>query len=88
MMAAARPYFIAAFLLAAQSPAPAGVASPLFARGYAVLPAPQKAALADADVHFGPSWRIETNTAAGSSAVAALSELARRHGLPAAAAWR
>ncbi len=33
--------------------------SALFARGYAVIPVPQRVSLAERDVEFGPSWRVE-----------------------------
>lgn len=38
-----------------------GAPSPLFARGYAVVPNPQRVSLAEAELEFGPSWRVETS---------------------------
>lgn len=39
--------------------ASAGTASPLFARGYTVIPEPQKVTLTGKDFEFSPSWRLE-----------------------------
>lgn len=38
---------------------PAETASPLYARGYTVLPVPQRVKLTDRDFRFGPDWRLE-----------------------------
>ena len=40
-------------------PLPAATASPLFARGYTVIPEPQKVTLTGKDFEFSPSWRLE-----------------------------
>jgi hexosaminidase len=49
--------------------------SPLVARGYTVLPAPQKATLAGADFRFGAGWSIERKgVAAEDAAVTSLHE--------------
>ena len=37
----------------------AATASPLFARGYTVIPEPQKVTLSDEDFEFATSWRLE-----------------------------
>jgi hypothetical protein len=37
----------------------AATASPLFSRGYTVLPEPQKVTLGARDFQFGPDWRLE-----------------------------
>jgi hexosaminidase len=37
----------------------AATASPLFGRGYTVIPQPQKVTLSDEDFEFGASWRLE-----------------------------
>jgi hypothetical protein len=37
----------------------AATASPLFARGYTVVPEPQKVTLSGQDFEFAPSWRLE-----------------------------
>src|SRR5690242_2753092 len=53
----------------------AATASPLAARGYAVLPEPQRVSLSGPDFRFGPGWGIELNgIAAGDSAVSSLNE--------------
>ncbi len=51
-------------------------ASPLYERGYIVMPEPQKAQLGAGDFRFGPGWRLELGpgVAPGSAAVAALNE--------------
>ncbi|HTS70576.1 MAG TPA: beta-N-acetylhexosaminidase [Terriglobia bacterium] len=36
----------------------AATASPLFARGYTVIPAPQRVTLSGKDFEFGPAWRL------------------------------
>ena len=37
----------------------AATASPLFARGYTVIPEPQKVTLSGQDFEFAASWRLE-----------------------------
>ncbi|MGI8960946.1 MAG: hypothetical protein ACR2IV_14520, partial [Bryobacteraceae bacterium] len=37
----------------------AATSSPLFARGYAVIPAPQKVSLGTKDFEFTRAWRLE-----------------------------
>jgi hypothetical protein len=62
----------------------AATVSPLVARGYTVVPEPQQVALADADLPFGPAWRIEAGpgVAPGDAAIESLREdLKRRLGL-------
>jgi len=46
-------------LVSLAAPAPATTASPLFARGYTVIPEPQKVTLTGKDFEFSPSWRLE-----------------------------
>jgi hypothetical protein len=41
------------------SPPRAAIASPLFVRGYTVIPEPQKVTLSGKDFEFSPSWRLE-----------------------------
>ncbi|HVX67264.1 MAG TPA: beta-N-acetylhexosaminidase [Bryobacteraceae bacterium] len=50
--------------------------SPLAARGYTVVPEPQRVELAGPDVPFGPAWRLESGAGvtAGDSAVESLRE--------------
>jgi hexosaminidase len=45
----------------------AATASPLFARGYTVIPQPQKVTLGDEDFEFGASWRLELGPGVASS---------------------
>src|SRR5689334_12053673 len=55
--------------------ATAAPTSQLGARGYAVLPAPQKVSLTGSDFRFGAGWTVERKgVAAGDSAVTSLSE--------------
>jgi hexosaminidase len=51
-------------------------ASPLYERGYTVLPEPQKVTLEAGDFRFAPNWRLEIapGIAPGDSAIAALKE--------------
>ena len=46
-------------LLPMAANATAATASPLFARGYTVIPSPQKVTLAGKDFDFGPAWHLE-----------------------------
>ncbi|HXX23519.1 MAG TPA: glycoside hydrolase family 20 zincin-like fold domain-containing protein [Terriglobia bacterium] len=46
-------------LLSMAAPASAATASPLFARGYTVIPQPQKVTLTGKDFAFDSSWRLE-----------------------------
>jgi hexosaminidase len=49
--------------------------SPLFARGYTVMPEPQKVSLENNDFTFGPGWRLQLDSLASSDvAVEALRE--------------
>ena len=50
--------------------------SPLYERGYTVLPEPQKVTLGADDFRFGPGWRLEIGpgVAANDTAIAALKE--------------
>jgi len=45
----------------------AATASPLFARGYTVIPQPQKVTLGEEDFEFGASWRLELGPGVASS---------------------
>ncbi len=57
----------------AAAPPPGG--SPLGARGYSVLPAPQQVTLGQQDLAFGPAWRLETEgVPAGDIAIRTLKE--------------
>ena len=47
------------WLLSMAAPAMAATASPLFARGYTVIPEPQKVTLTGQDFEFSSSWRLE-----------------------------
>ena len=65
----------------------AETASPLWLRGYAVLPEPQQVELREGDVRFGPAWSIDrgAGVAPGDVAAETLSEeLQSRFGLRAA----
>ena len=57
-------------LLALASPLPAVTSSPLFARGYTVLPPPQKVTLKPNDFEFSSAWRIELGSGVDSKDVA------------------
>ena len=46
-------------LLSMPAPATAATASPLFARGYTVIPQPQRVTLSGKDFAFDSSWRLE-----------------------------
>src|SRR6185437_3904101 len=62
----------------------ADTVSPLFARGYTVIPEPQQVSLGDGDFTFDSSWRlqIDKSVASGDVAVEALrSDLASRFNL-------
>ncbi len=48
----------AILLIALASPLPAVTSSPLFARGYTILPAPQKVTLKPNDFEFSSGWRV------------------------------
>ncbi|MCC7499979.1 MAG: beta-N-acetylhexosaminidase [Bryobacterales bacterium] len=65
----------------------AAATSPLAARGYTVLPAPQEVILGQHDLAFGPAWRLEApGVPAGDVAMRTLKEeLSQRHNLPAPA---
>ena len=60
------------------TPASAETVSPLFARGYTVLPQPREVTLKDNDFRFGSNWRvlIGSGVRAGSTAVEELKEKA------------
>src|SRR5689334_25393006 len=55
---------------------PGATLSPLFERGYTVMPEPQKVVFSGGDFRFGEGWRIETGTGvkAGDVAVESLRE--------------
>lgn len=77
----ARPIPIACFLLVLALKVEAAP-SPLFARGYAVLPAPQRLSLSGTDLEFGPSWQLETTGPIDPQTQSVLSgELMERHKL-------
>ena len=66
----------------------AAAASPLYERGYTVLPEPQKVTLGAGDFRFGPGWKLEIGpgVSATDTAIAALREdLAARFQLKLAA---
>ncbi|MGA2983480.1 MAG: beta-N-acetylhexosaminidase [Terriglobia bacterium] len=46
-------------LLLMAAPATCATVTPLFARGYTVIPEPQKVTLSGPDFEFAPSWRLE-----------------------------
>src|SRR5208282_5986134 len=46
-------------LLSMAAPVTAATASPLFARGYTVIPSPQKVTLSGPDFEFTAAWRLE-----------------------------
>ena len=48
-----------AIFAVAADPLQTATASPLFARGYTVIPEPQKVTLTGQDFEFSPSWRLE-----------------------------
>src|SRR6185437_4753437 len=49
-------------LLLLLAPIPVLASSPLFARGYTVLPSPQKVRLGAKDFEFTHAWRLESGT--------------------------
>ena len=51
----------------------AATASPLFARGYTVIPAPQRVTLSGKDFEFGPAWRLVLASGAKADDVAVVS---------------
>ena len=78
-----RSRLLTAVLLCAAG-AQAATVSPLAARGYTVIPEPQKVALAADDLPFGPAWKIERGpgVAESDAAVESLREdVQRRLGL-------
>lgn len=58
------------FVLGPQAGALADTVSPLSARGYAVLPVPQRVKLGEHDFRFGQNWRLRLGTGVPSSDVA------------------
>ncbi len=74
-----RLIFLSALLLSAVPYALAGTTSPLFARGYAVLPEPRQVTLRAGDFTFGNGWRVEKSNAvvSDSSALRSLTEQLR-----------
>ena len=74
-----RLIFLPALLLSAVPCALAGTTSPLFARGYAVLPEPRQVTLGAGDFTFGNRWRVERSNgvAPDSSALRSLNEQLR-----------
>jgi hypothetical protein len=46
-------------LLAVGTPGKSEIVSPLFSRGYTVIPSPQKVTLRSGDFEFNPDWRLE-----------------------------
>src|SRR4051794_10429904 len=66
------------------SPTEAASPSPLFARGYTVIPEPQKVELSDDDFAFGNGWRLVLDSGVGRDlgAVEILrDDLASRYGI-------
>jgi hypothetical protein len=76
-----KPILLLSFLCAAH--AWAATVSPLFARGYTVLPQPQVARLGSSDFPFSSGWRLEFQGVAPNDSAAQVlrEELARRHGV-------
>ena len=74
-----KPVIILGLLFAA--PARADTVSPLFARGYVVMPQPQTVRLGAADFEFTRSWRVDLQgVASGDAAIEVLNEeLERRY---------
>jgi hexosaminidase len=74
-----------AMLLACGAGAHAETVSPLFARGYPVIPEPQQVNLEPGSFHFGSDWSIDTGAASGPVADTAQTletELKERCGIP------
>jgi hexosaminidase len=66
------------------APAEAASPSPLFARGYTVMPEPQKVELSDNDFLFGNGWRLVLDTGVGPDLAAVeilRDDLASRYGI-------
>jgi len=51
----------------------AATASPLFARGYTVIPEPQRVTLSGRDFEFGPAWRLQLAPSVNADDIAAVS---------------
>ncbi len=71
-------------LLVMASPTPAPAVSPLFTRGYTVLPAPQSVTLAGTDFSLTSGWQLELTGDVKADDVAAETlkeDLATRYGL-------
>ncbi|HEX4771265.1 MAG TPA: hypothetical protein VH351_10560, partial [Bryobacteraceae bacterium] len=54
-----RIFLIGVTLLAGRLASVAAVVTPLFSRGYTVIPSPQKVSLGAKDFEFNRSWRLE-----------------------------
>jgi hexosaminidase len=67
---------IGVLLFLSSWPLSAASLSPLYERGYVVMPEPQKVMLGTSDFRFGPEWRLEVSPGVteGNTAVAALRE--------------
>ena len=75
---------LAVWMLCPCLSARAATASPLYARGYTVLPSPQKVKLGERDFRFGQDWRLRLAPGISSSDIAITSlneELQARHHL-------
>jgi hexosaminidase len=60
-------------LLVTTSPLRSATSSPLFSRGYTVIPAPQKVKLGTKDIQFDQSWHVELGEGIGPGDIAAQS---------------
>ena len=65
-----RSLVIAVVLAGFSSAGFAQTVSPLFARGYTVIPEPQKVSLAPDDISFGPGWQLKLDAGVASDDVA------------------
>src|SRR5579883_2448946 len=62
--------YCATVFLALACQAPAATVSPLFGRGYSVIPEPQMVKLGARDFDFGPDWRVAPGAGVGADGVA------------------
>ncbi len=74
-----RALVIAAITVVCCSLMPAQTVSPLFARGYTVIPEPQKVSLEASDLAFNQSWQMKLGKGVAKDDVA-VDTLARRPG--------
>ena len=69
---------ISLLLCSSLGPLSAATTSPLYERGYTVMPEPQKVTLGDNDFRFGPDWRLEAGPGAGPAIEALKADLDSR----------